>query len=268
MVMSKHNRQTCGKGVAALFRREARASCALIVLVCLCTSLVFHAGAQSNKDRAGSTSKNRRIATTKTSGVKPKVYKTVDPCAIASPNASLSLGPGVLGVQATSDGGNYHGEGGCGLYIVDITVPSDSSAPSFLPSFNIESGPVDLKLSNGKDMSSGTNYAGGFALPDKVCSGYHQETRIFVKESDADKFTLIRSASVKGTSGYNVGKPEKCVLVPETGKGVLSLGLPFGFHPSQSGAKVYRVAVGAHLAIQSGIWQKVHVKASHDADIK
>ncbi len=254
--------------VAALLRGAARASCAPLVCVCLSAWFVSNVSAQTaGRDRSGSTSKNPP-ATTKNSGKKPPVYKTVDPCAVADPDVSLVFGPGIPGVQAASDGGKYHsGEVGCGLFVVDITVPSDSSAPSFLPAFLIESGAIALTV-NGNDVSNGTNYLGGFARLEKVCSAYRQKTRIFVKLPDTNNFALIRSVSVKGTPGYNVGKPDKCVLVSDIGKSVLSLGLPFGFQPSQSGARVYRVAVGAELAIQTGIWQQVRVKASHEADIK
>jgi hypothetical protein len=239
------------------------------VPMCFNAPLVFHAGAQSNKDRSGSTSKSRAL------GKKPMVAKTVDPCAVVDANASLVLGPGVPGVQAMSDGGKYYTDWknlqkGCGLYVVDITVPSDSSAPGFLPSFSIESGPVVLTY-QGKDQSSGTNYAGGFALPNPVtaCSAYHQETRIFVKPTYADEFNLIKQVKARGKETYPDFKSPKCELVPETDQGVLSYGLPFGFNPPKSGSKIYRVAISVALESWLGLFhQQVRVKASHDGDIK
>jgi hypothetical protein len=201
---------------------------------------------------------------------KPKVFKTVDPCAVAVADATLNLGPGVLGVQTSSNGGTYHdGEDGCGLFVVDITVPSDSSGPSgFLPSFRIESGSVELML-NGKNVSSGTNYEGGFALPDNVCALYHQQTRLFVKSSTASDFTLIKTINAKAGTGQPFGSAPKCVLMPEIGNGQLSYGLPFSFMPLKSNARVFRVAVGVRLGFTADApWQKVRVQAAHDADIK
>jgi hypothetical protein len=245
----------------------------------LLTSLVFLAGAlisfranaQSNIERSPPKSQNPAVTEAKSSAKKPKVFKTVDPCVVAEANANLNLAAGVLGVQTASDDGTYHGQGGCGLFVVDITVPSDSSGPTgFLPSFRIESGPTEL-LINGKDMSNGTNYAGGFALPDKVCGLYHQETRVFVKSSETSDFVLVKRVAAKAGSSVSQspGGPAKCVLMPEVGNGALSYGLPFGFQPPKSGARVYRVAVGVVLGlVSSGHWQKVSVQASHNADLK
>lgn len=267
--MLERNRQSKHRVVAER-PHWARSVFALVVLLCVCALTFCDARAQSKTTRSRSTSKNSQPAAEKSSQKKPKVFKTVDPCAMANADASLNLGPGVLGGQASSNGGTYHdGGGGCGLFVVDITVPSDSSGPSgFLPSFRIESGPVELII-NGKDLSNGTNYAGGFALPDKVCALYHQQTRLFVKSSTAKDFTLIKTVNAKAGSGQPFGSAPKCVLVPEIGTGQFSFGLPFGFSPSQSGAKIFRVAVGVKLGIgYSGTWQKVRVQASHDADIK
>ncbi len=241
----------------------------IVTLASAGTPIGLHAGAQANKDRATTTSQKPVATDAKGSANKPKVFKTLDPCLVVEANASLNLAPGVLGVQAVSDSGTYHGQGGCGLFVVDITVPSDSSGPTgFLPSFRIESGPTELLL-NGKDMSNGTNYAGGFALPDKVCNLYHQEMRVFVKSSESSDFVLIKKVAAKAGSNQNLGGPPKCVLMPEVGNGTLSYGLPFGFQPPKSGARIYRVAAGVTLGfISTGNWQKVRVQASHNADLK
>jgi hypothetical protein len=243
--------------------------------VCFNAPLGFHADAQANKDRSGSTSKSRAPAK------KPIFPKTVDPCAVEDADANLTLGPGVPGVQAVSDGTKYYSaddypyKAHCGLFVVDITVPSDSSAPGFLSSFSIESGAVDLKKANGQNMNNGTNYAGGFAVPNyNGCFVYHQETRIFARNSNANEFTLLSSVTARGsideTTPYDPTK--KCFLIPDPGKGVLSYGLPFGSLPAKSGTKVYRVAVKVSLGSVSN-WggenlQQVRVKASHDGDIK
>ncbi|HEY3025336.1 MAG TPA: hypothetical protein VGJ55_04195 [Pyrinomonadaceae bacterium] len=245
------------------------------VPLCFNAPLVFHAGAQANKDRSGSTSKSRAPAK------KPIVPKSLDPCAVDKADANLTLGPGVPGVQATSDGVKYYSgddypnKAHCGLFLVDITVPSNSSAPGFLPSFSIESGAVDLKKANGENMNKGTNYAGGFAVPNyNGCFGYHQETRIFARNFNANEFTLLSSVTARGeideTTPYDPTK--KCFLRPDPGQGALSYGLPFGAQPSKSGTKVYRVAVKVSLGSISN-WgganlQQVRVKASHDGDIK
>jgi hypothetical protein len=250
--------------------RWARLLIAHVFLLCLCAPLICNVAAQSTTERSSSTSKNNQPTAAKSSQKKPKVFKTVDPCAIASAEASLNLGPGVLGVQASSNGGTYHEGGtGCGLFVVDITVPSDSSGPSgSLPSFRIESGPVELIL-NGKNVSSGTNYEGGFALPDKVCALYHQQTRLFVKSSTANDFTLIKTINAKAGTGQPFGSAPKCVLMPEIGYGQLSYGLPFSFMPLKSNTRVFRVAVGVTLGFTAdAAWQKVRVQAAHDADIK
>jgi hypothetical protein len=230
---------------------------------------------QDEKGRVNSTS------TSRAPGKKPIVPKTVDPCAVEVADASLTLGPGVPGVQATSDGTQYyHGDAlpskaHCGLFLVDITVPSNSSAPGFLPSFSIESGPVGLKKTNGKNMSAGTNYAGGFAIPNyDGCSLYHQETRIFVRNSNVNEFTLLKLISARGHFAITSSQSTKnCVLAWEgTGTGALSYGLPFGAQPVKSVTKVYRVAVKVSLGSVSN-WggenlEQVRVKASHDGDIK
>jgi hypothetical protein len=242
---------------------------ALVFALCSFMLFVVHVQAQSGTTRSGSTSQKTRSAATGGPKKKPGVFKTTDPCTIVTPDASLNLGPGVLGVQASSDGGTYHNaEDGCGLFIVDITVPNNSSGPSgSLPSFRIESGPVELII-NGKNLTNGTNYAGGFALPDKVCALYHQQTRLFVKSSTVAEFTLIKNVKAGASFGQPPGA-SKCVLVQESGSGLLSYGLPFGFIPPKSDARVYRVAVGVVLgSVSGGTWQKVRVQASHDADIK
>ena len=248
----------------------------IAVPMCFNSPLVFHADAQSKNDRSGSTSKSRAPAK------KPIVPKTVDPCAVEGADASLTLGPGVPGVQTVSDGikyfsgDDYPSKPHCGLFLVDITVPSDSSAPGFLPSFRIESGAVDLKKANGENMNGGTNYAGGFAVPNyNGCFIYHQETRIFVRNSNANEFTPVRSITVRGevdaTTDYDPKK--KCFLVSEyPDKGVLTYGLPFDSLPSKSGTKIYRVAVKVSMGSISN-WggdnlQQVRVKVSHDGDIK
>jgi hypothetical protein len=256
--------RACSFGLTSLFL-----AIGIYVPVCFNAPPGFHAAAQANNDRSGSTSKSRAPAT------KPVVAKPLDPCAVHQADASLTLGPGVPGVQAVSDGNNYYSKD-CDFYVVDITVPSDSSAPSFLPSFSIESGAVDLKKAYPyvENASSGTNYAGGFAVPNfKGCHIYHQETRIFVRNANANEFTLLSLVKARGmideSTPYDPTK--KCFLAAE-GKGVVSYGLPFGSQPSKSGTKVYRVAVKVSLGSVSN-WggenlQQVRVKASHDGDIK
>jgi hypothetical protein len=264
--MSRHNRQTCNKGIAALLRGGDYVLS--IVLICSGSSVAFSVSAQSNNNRAAASSKSTQAAAARK---KPSVNNTVNPCAVAPPNASLSLGAGILGVQATSDGGKYHDGGGCGLFVVDIAVPSDSSGPSgFLPSFTVESGPTEL-IFQGKKLSAVTNYAGGFQLPDQLCSFYSQETLVFVKSVGANEFNLIDAVIANGTVEQEqgnalTGPKSKCILAPSKGKGTLSIGLPFSFKPSKSGGKVFRVAVGVNLA--SSQWQQVRVQASHDSDIK
>lgn len=268
----------CGiKDGLTLWRREAfrlrgvaRLACALVTLgyflftVSVCAQTPHRRSAGSSAKAAAPGAKTQGSAPK----VKPRVYKAVDPCAVASPHASLLLGPGVLSVQAASTGGTYH-DGGCGLFIVDISVPSDSSGPAgFFPSFRVESGAVDLILKD-YDLSSTTNYAGGFAIPDKACPLYFQETRVFVKQPDASQFSLIKKVKAQGVWGSSIGKKTRCELVQEPGKWLLSYGLPFGFNPPQSGTRVYRVAVGVKLrAVWNEVWQQVRVQASHDADIK
>jgi len=233
------------------------------VPLCFAATLGFHAATQANKDRSGSTSKNPAPAN------KPRVPKSLDPCAVHEADASLTLGPGVPGVQAVSDG-NYYSKD-CAFYVVDITVPSDSVAPGFLPSFTIESGAVELKKAypNVENASSGTNYAGGFAVPNyNACHIYHQETRIFVRNANASEFTPLSSVKARG----GITDPGKTCLLGAEGKGKLSFGLPFGSQPSKSGTKIYRVAVRVSLGSISN-WgganlQQVRVKASHDGDIK
>lgn len=232
-------------------------------------SAINKAMAQDQKG-GGSTSKSRAPAK------KPVIPVTVDPCAVVAANASVTLGPGVPGVQAVSDGTKYADPGPCRFYVVDITVPNDSSASGFLPSFSLESGAVELKKANGENMGNGTNYAGGFPVPNyDKCSVYHQETRVFVRNSNANEFTLLNSVRARGeideSTPYQSTK--KCFLVAEKpGKGVLSYGLPFGSQPSKSSTKVYRATVKVSLGSVSNWggenWQKVRVKASHDADIK
>jgi hypothetical protein len=244
----------------------------LLVFLGLATLLqipvITTAQAQDEKRRASSTSKSRAPSK------KPIVPKTLDPCAVVEASASLTLGPGVPGVQAVSGGNSYYSKD-CDFYVVDITVPSDSSAPGFLPSFSIESDAVDLKKAYPyvANASSGTNYAGGFAVPNyNACFSYHQETRIFVRNSNANEFTLLSSVRARGTPDEPT---KKCFLLPEIpdkGIGVLSYGMPFGAHPLKSGTKVYRVAVKVSLGSISN-WggenlQQVRVKASHDGDIK
>lgn len=267
--MSKQNRQTTNKDIAA--RSRCGEYALPIVLICYALFLSSSVNAQSKKERAGPTTKNSQPVTTKSSRKNSSTYYTVDPCAVAPPNASLNLGPGILGVQATSNGGNYHGEGGCGLFVVDITVPSDSSGPSgFLPSFTVESGPTEF-IFQGKKLSAVTNYAGGFQLPDQLCSLYSQKTLVFVKSVGANEFNLIDAVIAKGNvkqeQGNDLTGPvSKCALLPSTGKGALNIGLPFSFTPSKSGGKVFRVAVGVNLAYSQ--WQQVRVQASHDSDLK
>src|SRR6266536_5897700 len=74
----------------------------IAVPMCFNSPLVFHADAQSKNDRSGSTSKSRAPAK------KPIFPKTVDPCAVEDADANLTLGPGVPGVQAVSDGTKYY----------------------------------------------------------------------------------------------------------------------------------------------------------------
>jgi hypothetical protein len=239
----------------------------IAVPVCRNVRVVPRVEAQANNNRSGPTSKGSAPAR------KPSAPTTVDPCAVTAANTTLTLGPGVSGVQAVSNGNDYYSKD-CAFYIVDITVPSDSSASGFLPSFTIESGAVDLKKAypSVENASSGTNYAGGFAIPNHSgCHIYHQETRIFVRNSNADEFALLSSVKVRG--GIDDNPANKCSLVAEApAKGVLSYGLPFGSQPSKSSTKVYRVAVRVSLGSVSN-WgganlQQVRVKASHDADIK
>ncbi len=264
--MSKHNRQTCNKGIAALLRCEDYLL--PIVLVCSGLCVAFNVNAQSNQDRVTRENNSQR-ATARSSRKKPSGY--VNPCAVAPPNASLNLGPGILGVQATSEGGKYHDGGDCGLFVVDIAVPSDSSGPSgFLPSFRVESGPTELVF-QGKKLAAVTNYSGGFQLPDQLCAIYSQETLVFVKSAGTNEFNLIDSVIANGNLKQEegnalTGPKSKCVLLPSTGKGALSIGLPFSFKPSKSGGKVFRVAVGVSLAYSQ--WQQVRVQASHDSDLK
>ncbi|HEY8224030.1 MAG TPA: hypothetical protein VIG25_02055 [Pyrinomonadaceae bacterium] len=165
--------------------------------------------AQDQKGRGGSTSKSRAPAK------KPVIAVTVDPCAVVAAHASVTLGPGVPGVQAVSDGTKYAPSGPCGFYVVDITVPNNSSASGFLPSFSLESGAVELKKANGENMSNGTNYAGGFAVPNyDTCRVYHQETRVFVRNSNVDEFTLLSSVRASGgideTTPYQSTKNVSC----------------------------------------------------------
>src|SRR6266542_495239 len=230
--MSKHNRQTCNKGIAALLRCEDYLL--PIVLVCSGLCVAFNVNAQSNQDRV-TREKNSQRATARSSRKKPSGY--VNPCAVAPPNASLNLGPGILG---------------------------------FLPSFRVESGPTELVF-QGKKLAAVTNYSGGFQLPDQLCAIYSQETLVFVKSAGTNEFNLIDSVIANGNLKQEegnalTGPKSKCVLLPSTGKGALSIGLPFSFKPSKSGGKVFRVAVGVSLAYSQ--WQQVRVQASHDSDLK
>lgn len=177
-----------------------------------------------------------------------------DFCKTANAHATLNLGPGILGSQATSIGGNYFQPNtiGCNRFVVDIKVPYNSSGPAgFLPSGSIESGAIGLP-------GGITNYYGGFSIPSTKaeCTSYLQYTSFYKKAQGQSAFSLVKSGKTTGTwnDTYAYCKLTSAPLYSDVS----------GFIPPSSGTDVYRVAVSVKVG---GTYRTVRVKASHNANI-
>jgi hypothetical protein len=156
---------------------------------------------------------------------------------LPSPNATRFLGPGPGDVLSVSDSGTYS-KGGCHYWVVDISVPSNSSGGiEFLPAFSINfSGVPTTKTS---------------------CLAYQDYLVVFVKHQGQPQFdsTPIARGSRKGSwhPGNFFGP---CTLTLSANN--KNSGKPLS--PPADGTDVYRVAA----AIKSGnTWKIVRVTAAH-----
>jgi len=162
------------------------------------------------------------------------------PCwALTSPSATLSLGLGVPSVESTSNGGIYE-KSGCHYWVVDISVPSNSSGgQNSIPSFGIY-----------LDTWGPHTKAG--------CQTYEDYFVVFVKHQGQDQFESTPIAHGSRTGVWNPGKD----AIPLCGlkESKTYVNLSDSLNPPASGTDVYRVAA----AVRSGSkWKTVNVLAQH-----
>lgn len=159
---------------------------------------------------------------------------------LAAPSAILNLGLAVPIVESTSNGGIYE-QGGCHFWVVDISVPSNSSGgPNSVPSFFI-------------------NLGSGFGPNTKAaCDAYADYFVVFVKHQGQTQFgsTPIAHGSRKGVWSAQKGLIARCGLKESSTYEKLSDSL----NPPASGTDIYRFAGAVKIGKK---WKTVNVWAKH-----
>jgi hypothetical protein len=159
------------------------------------------------------------------------------PCWAVSPNMTRILGPGVPDVESTSNGALY-AKSGCHYWVVDISVPSNSSGGSFdLPSILMDS-------------------RASFTSNKANCESYRDYILIYVKHPGQSQFdpTPISQGWRKGV--WHGGEISPCTIrISKTYKE-----LPAPLNPPKTGTDIYRVAGSARIGES---WKRVHVTATH-----
>ena len=176
-----------------------------------------------------------------------QIVPLLDFCKTAAPHATLSLGPGVPSVQATSAGGSY-GVGLCPRFVVDIGVPTSSSGGSgYFNTFTVGGGYADL--------ATGSSL-GGLPLSQIECANYTGYLRVYRKSFLGGDFTTLGGGTTHGTwtGGGSLFGPY-CAVTKSPGYVELPLYSP----PTLFGV-VYRVAIGAKLGAS---WRQVKAGAWH-----
>jgi hypothetical protein len=145
----------------------------------------------------------------------------LDPCLLVPADATLSLDAGVPWVGASMNGG-YTGDNGygnwqrpCRNFVVDVQVPSFSSAAGFLPSFSISAEST---------------------LNEDYCSIYAEWTRVYRKGPHDASFTKLGDVTRYGRSFKG-----DCILRTVAG----STWWPETLDPPSARTVTYRVVTGA-----------------------
>jgi hypothetical protein len=167
-------------------------------------------------------------------------------CENAPANASLSLGPVTHSVKKTSNDGSYANVG-CHYYVVDISVPSNSSG-------------------TGKDLQSftiWTNFSDSFIAPTSakvVCEANWEKTFVYKKAGGVGSFQLVGSWERKGKWLTGPGVLFPCVVVTLSGSTLSTL------NPPANGTDVYRVVSARKYGGQWGTkFTTVTVEALHNS---
>lgn len=156
--------------------------------------------------------------------------RAISNCPGATANATLTMGAGSTGVQQTS--GNGYGSDTCNRYVLDINVPSTSTAPAgYQPQFGLW----------GKDFSDNGL---GSGVSQGECGSAHVDVTVYKKANGAANFTQIYSARFNGQ------------WVGGSGFGANSCHLNLGTHsgeagnltPPGAGTDTYRVAVRSYTS--------------------
>jgi hypothetical protein len=161
-------------------------------------------------------------------------------CTSVVPYQTLTLGPGIVAVQATSAGINYW-SGVCQRFVVDIVVPPNTGAPGFEPYFDVR-GDYDGPATGPE--------SGGVPLNQSDCNAYVGYLSVYRKANFLDsQFSFLG-----GGASHGVWEDGACELDVDQNWLLPSFGPPWFFSVK------YRVAVSAKIG-QS--WKQVKAGASH-----
>jgi hypothetical protein len=157
-------------------------------------------------------------------------------CKSAAPDASLTFGAGATSVSAASGGTGYT-SGRCRRFVVDITVPPNSSGP---PTYS------DTFLLGGGHGSTSAPYPWLPFSDEPTCVEYSMNLAVYRRSVISGDFTFIGGGRMIGQAGvlsYGWGAKWVCKLVGD--ESYVAYG-DFAPPPFLASA-VYRVIVGATL---------------------
>jgi hypothetical protein len=160
-------------------------------------------------------------------------------CFNRAADVTLAFGAGVSSVSSPASTTAYGTRIGCPRWVVDVTVPSNSSGTVHdLRSFSV--GGADPNLPSTK----------------AACESVEIKTMWYRKRLGDPSFTDIGSVTEKGVFNGEPGALFPCVLSVQPG----STKPAQPFNPPQIGTNTYRIVRSVKIG---GAWQPVTVTASH-----
>jgi hypothetical protein len=170
-----------------------------------------------------------------------------DFCKSAAPHKTLTLGPGIPSVSATSSGIDYS-SGLCPRFVTDIVVPTNTSGgPGYDKIFTVGGG-------YGGEPTGST---WSLPLAQSHCNAYVGYLRVYRKINFLDsEFTAIGGGTTHGQWITGAGfLGDYCQLTFDPGYDQLGW-----FSPPSFFAVTYRVAVGTKIG---SVWTRVRASAWH-----
>jgi len=150
-------------------------------------------------------------------------------CLTSKADATLYLGAEVSAAEATSQIDYGDPARACKNFVIDVRVPSNSSAAGFLPVFSLKAFSPDW-----------------FPYPwYTVCSANKESTTVYVRQPGQSGFTFLGSETREGTYDPIDG----CDLGPVSGHP-----WPAGLTPPLLGTTTYRVVTRAFESVQGTSW--------------